>query len=179
MNSRYLNGYVLSSYIEMIVDCELVPYIVVCPQNSQREMSIPMDYVQNGFIVLNVSTAATGYCNVDKDNAYISLSSRFNGVSHDIFIPIECVVEVRSKCNTVALNTPSELIAVGGPKVPVARQDQPNNHVVPSDTPVYGVAGQSGHSKPDLKLVHSNPDNKPSPPKGNLVSIWSPKNKPH
>lgn len=176
MNSRFLNGYLISSYIEMIVDCELVPYIVVCPQISKRDMSIPMDYVQNGFIVLNVSSAATGYCVIDKDNAYISLASRFNGVSHDIMIPLECVVEVRSKCNKIALTTPDNLIQVGGSNVPVARTDQPPNVAA---SPVMGVKGSRGADKPSLKLVHSNESNNPSPPKGNLVSIWNPKNKPH
>lgn len=162
MSGRIYNGYLLASYIELITDAELVPYVMIAPSNTDREISVPMEYVVDGLLTVNVSTTATGYLSIDKETAYLSFSSRFNRISHELFIPIECIVGVRSRCGKIQLEMPPGLVILGG-EIP----SQPK--VVPADQPVHGVQGSQG--RPELQLVHSNPEVAKSPPQGNLQAV--------
>lgn len=114
MTGRIYNGYLLASYIELITDANMIPYVLIAPANTNRNISVPMEYVIEGLLTVNVSTAATGYLSIDKDTAYLSFSSRFNRISHELSIPIECVVGVRSKCGLINLDMPPGLVIVGG-----------------------------------------------------------------
>jgi stringent starvation protein B len=58
---------------------------------------VPMEYVKNGEIVLNVSVNATR--NLTINNELIQFSARFNGVSREVSIPVDRVQGIFAREN--------------------------------------------------------------------------------
>jgi stringent starvation protein B len=58
---------------------------------------VPMEYVRNGEIVLNVSPDATR--NLKIGNELIQFSARFNGVSREVSVPVAAVAGIFAKEN--------------------------------------------------------------------------------
>ena len=61
-------------------------------------MQIPVEHVQDGRIVLNIASRATG--NMSMENDYINFSARFGGVSQDIWVPLTAVLGIYAKENS-------------------------------------------------------------------------------
>lgn len=59
--------------------------------------SVPLDYVQDGAITLNLSPSATGQLDIGND--WVTLSARFGGVPRELFIPIGAVVGIFAREN--------------------------------------------------------------------------------
>ncbi|MGO2562051.1 ClpXP protease specificity-enhancing factor SspB, partial [Psychrobacter sp.] len=59
---------------------------------------IPREHVQDGRIVLNIASRATG--NMHMGNDYINFSARFGGVSQEIWIPLTAVMGIYAKENS-------------------------------------------------------------------------------
>lgn len=75
--------YLLRALYEWCVDNDFTPHIV-CWVNEQTR--VPMQYVRDNEIVLNIGPAASH--NLIIDNEWVSFSARFAGVSHEIWIPV-------------------------------------------------------------------------------------------
>ena len=58
---------------------------------------MPLDYVQDGSITLNLSPGATGQ--LDLGNEWISLNARFGGVPREIFFPVGAVIAIFAREN--------------------------------------------------------------------------------
>lgn len=86
--------YLLRAIHEWCVDNQLTPYLLVSVTNKTR---VPMAYVKNGEIVLNLSDSASK--NLLMDNDAIVFSARFGGVSHNLYIPIQAVKGIFSREN--------------------------------------------------------------------------------
>lgn len=86
--------YLIRAIHEWCSDQGCTPYIVVAVRGK---MQVPMEYVKNGEIVLNVSYNASR--NLTIGNDYITFSARFNGVSREIVIPVGAVVSIFAKEN--------------------------------------------------------------------------------
>jgi stringent starvation protein B len=86
--------YLLRAIHEWCSDQGFTPYLVVAVRGK---MQVPMEYVKNGEIVLNVSYNACR--NLIIANDFISFSARFNGVSRDIEIPVGAVISIFSREN--------------------------------------------------------------------------------
>jgi stringent starvation protein B len=78
--------YMLRALHEWCTDNNLTPHLLVVVDNETR---VPMAYVKDGEIVLNLSYAATKSLQIDNDA--IVFSARFGGVSQNIFIPMHAV----------------------------------------------------------------------------------------
>lgn len=75
--------YLLRALYEWICDNQMTPYLRVVVDSDA--VTVPMDYVENGVIVLNVRpTAVRG---LEIGDEAVSFSARFNGVPFDVFIP--------------------------------------------------------------------------------------------
>ncbi len=94
MSSVSTKPYLIRAIHEWCSDHDFTPYLVVAVRG---EMQVPMEYVKNGEIVLNISYNATRNLNLGND--YVSFSARFNGVSRDIMIPVGAVVSIFSREN--------------------------------------------------------------------------------
>jgi stringent starvation protein B len=75
--------YFIRAIYEWCSDCGYTPYLSVRVDERTR---VPMEYVKNGEIVLNVSLNATR--NLTINNELIQFSARFNGVSREVSVPV-------------------------------------------------------------------------------------------
>ena len=78
--------YLIRAIYEWCCDSGQSPYIAVKVDAQTR---VPLEYVKDGEIVLNISPDATR--NLKIDNDLIRFSARFNGVSQEIAVPVPAV----------------------------------------------------------------------------------------
>jgi stringent starvation protein B len=86
--------YFIRAIYEWCSDCGYTPYLSVRVDERTR---IPLEYVKNGEIVLNVSLNATR--NLTINNELIQFSARFNGVSREVSIPVDRVQGIFAREN--------------------------------------------------------------------------------
>jgi stringent starvation protein B len=86
--------YFIRAIYEWCSDCGFTPYLSVRVDDRTR---VPMEYVKNGEIVLNVSLNATR--NLTTNNELIQFSARFNGVSREVSIPVDRVQGIFAREN--------------------------------------------------------------------------------
>ncbi len=88
--------YMVRALYQWIEDNELTPYLMV--DATAKNLQIPTEHVQDGRIVLNIASRATG--NMSMENDYIHFSARFGGVSQDIWVPLTAVLGIYAKENS-------------------------------------------------------------------------------
>ena len=86
--------YMLRAMHEWCVDNSLTPYLIVVVNSKTR---VPMAYVKNGEIVLNINYGATKDLHID--NTSVVFSARFGGVSQNIYIPMNAVRGIYAREN--------------------------------------------------------------------------------
>lgn len=84
--------YLLRALYEWCTDNGYTPYLVVWVNEYTR---VPVEYVQDNQIVLNINASAVK--DLLMDNEWISFSARFGGVAHEVVIPIGHVVSLFAK----------------------------------------------------------------------------------
>ena len=84
--------YLIRAIFEWCCDNGFTPYIAVKVDETTK---VPMEYVKNGEIVLNVSPDATR--NLKIGNDLLQFSARFAGVSREISVPINTVGGIFAK----------------------------------------------------------------------------------
>lgn len=97
MNNKLLpkRPYLLKAYYDWLVDNDLTPYLVV--DAMYIGVNVPLEYVKDGQIVLNLSPNATG--NFLINNQAIQFSARFQGISRDIYIPMGAALAIYAREN--------------------------------------------------------------------------------
>ena len=165
MTTLCTNAYLIDAWMNMIYDYGADPFITVNPNLSEREMVIPMEYLDNGFLTLNASSAATGYVNLDKQTGYLTMSSRFNGIVKDMMIPMEAIVIVRSRCGKLSFNTPPHLMLMGD-DVTTQMPTPADNNIQPSIEPAPHPDSALDEKRP---LANGVPGNKPAKPELRIV----------
>jgi stringent starvation protein B len=86
--------YFIRAIYEWCSDCGFTPYLSVRVDDRTK---VPVEYVKNGEIVLNVSLNATR--NLKINNELIQFSARFNGVSREVSIPVDRVQGIFAREN--------------------------------------------------------------------------------
>ena len=86
--------YLVRALYEWCTDSGLTPFLSVRVNERTR---VPVEYVKNGEIVLNISQDATR--NLTLGNDLIQFSARFNGASRELSIPIDTVIGIFAKEN--------------------------------------------------------------------------------
>src|SRR4051812_4638801 len=122
--------YLIRAIYEWCSDCGFTPYLSVRVDERTR---VPVEYVKNGEIVLNVSLNATR--NLTINNELVQFSARFNGVSREVSIPVDRVQGIFARENgqgaffTVeapgALATPAALATASVAAAPEPREAEP------------------------------------------------------
>lgn len=92
MNTLPQQPYFLRALYEWCVDSGYTPHITVRVDGATK---VPVAYVQDGQIVLNVGPNAVR--NLLIDNVWVSFSARFGGVSQEIQVPIANVVAIYAR----------------------------------------------------------------------------------
>jgi len=103
MPARSTKPYLIRAIHEWCTDCNLTPYLSVKVDANTR---VPVEYVRNGEIVLNVGCDATHRLTIGND--LIQFAARFNGVSRECSIPIEAVIGIFARENGQGLFFPAE-----------------------------------------------------------------------
>lgn len=86
--------YMIRAIHEWCVDNGLTPHLLVAVNAQTR---VPIAYVKDGEIVLNINYSATKDLHIDNDA--VVFSARFGGVSQSLYIPIGAVKGVFAREN--------------------------------------------------------------------------------
>jgi stringent starvation protein B len=86
--------YMIRAMHEWCVDNGLTPHLLVAVDGQTR---VPMAYVKDGEIVLNINYSATK--NLLIGNEAVTFSARFGGVANDLYVPIHAVKGVFAREN--------------------------------------------------------------------------------
>jgi stringent starvation protein B len=85
-------GYLVRAIYDWCCDTSQTPYVSV---RVSPEAVVPIDYVKDGEITLNISPDATRDLKIDNDS--IHFSARFNSVSMEVYVPITDVKGIFSR----------------------------------------------------------------------------------
>jgi stringent starvation protein B len=109
--------YLLRAMHEWCTDSGFTPYVAVFVDET---VQVPMEYVKNGEIVLNVGYDATA--GMTLGNEFIEFKARFGGVPREIIVPINRVMAIYARENgqgmSFPMNTASDAVAVPKKSVP-------------------------------------------------------------
>jgi stringent starvation protein B len=96
---------------EWCVDNGFTPYLAV---KVNERTKVPMEYVRDGEIILNVSADATRDLTIG--NEVVQFSARFNGASRELTVPVDSVSGVFAKetGQGLAFQQPSAVPMMGG-----------------------------------------------------------------
>lgn len=87
--------YLLQAMYDWICDNELTVHLLV--NVNYPEVSVPMEFVEDGQIVLNITPGAVQSFHMDKQA--VSFTARFRGIARDVFVPVEAVLAIFAKEN--------------------------------------------------------------------------------
>ncbi|WP_020183637.1 MULTISPECIES: ClpXP protease specificity-enhancing factor [unclassified Methylotenera] len=130
--------YMIRAIHEWCVDNGLTPHLLVVVGPQTR---VPMAYVKDGEIVLNINYSATKDLHID--NEAVVFSARFGGVSQHLYIPIGAVKGIFARENGQGMFFEVEDIA-DAPQVPTL---EPQGQIDKVD------ASPNDKRKPTLKIV--------------------------
>jgi stringent starvation protein B len=91
--------YLMRAIYDWCVDGGYTPYLSVTVDSVTR---VPMEYVKDGQIVLNIGPAAVERFKIGND--LLEFSARFNGVRREISIPIGAVSAIYARENGQGLS---------------------------------------------------------------------------
>ena len=160
--------YLIRALHDWCTDNGFTPYIAV---HVSAGVQVPMEYVKNNEIVLNVGVEATSGLKLGND--FIEFKARFGGVSRDIAVPVDHVVAIYARENGqgMAFPVPTPSAATPAPAEPakaglrLAGRDEPRpaeDEVAPPgplDTAPAPLPEPAGDEPP------------PSPPAGGRPSL--------
>lgn len=152
MSETSTKPYLLRALYEWCTDNGFTPYIVVSVDARTR---VPMEFVKNGEIVLNISFEATG--NLKMDNDFIHFKARFGGVAREIEVPVDNVSAIYARENgqgmafEVKREDAPERKKKSDAKKPSARskEEVPPRASAPALSSVDTSAAASGEDRPD------------------------------
>lgn len=122
--------YMMRAIYEWCVDNGFTPYLAVVVDANTR---VPMGYVKDGEIVLNINYSATKDLLIGNDA--VTFSARFNGVSNAIYVPIDAVTGIYARESGEGLffePVPAETMqpAAAEDQEPAAGPKKPTLHIV-------------------------------------------------
>ncbi len=114
---------------------------------TMDDVSVPLEYVKDGQIVLNISPQAIR--NLSISGEYVMFSGRFNGVAHEVYAPIGAVMGIITKENGEGMWFPRDEEETpdptpGGPST----EDTP-----PGGSSPEGKGQKAKKGPPSLKVV--------------------------
>lgn len=86
--------YLIRALHDWCTDNGFTPYLAVY---VDRSVQVPLEYVKNNEIVLNVSFEATSGLQLGNDQ--VSFKARFGGVAREIIVPIDHVIAIYAREN--------------------------------------------------------------------------------
>ena len=148
--------YMVRAMYDWCVDNQLTPFIVVAVDASVR---VPVEFVREGEIVLNISMGATS--NLVLGNDYIDFKARFGGIAREISVPLARVSAIYARENGQGMTFPLEVVAAS------------TDTAAPAQAPDPGLTSPASSGAPALGLVsaESSPTDPQTTPKGPRPSL--------
>jgi len=94
MSEPSTKPYLLRAIYDWCTDSGFTPYVAVAVDETVR---VPVEFVKNGEIVLNVSALATNRLKIGNDS--VEFQARFGGVPRDVYVPINRVIAIYAREN--------------------------------------------------------------------------------
>jgi stringent starvation protein B len=145
--------YLLRAIYEWCTDSGYTPYLAV---KVDAATTVPMEYVKKGEIILNISYGATSGLKMDNDA--ITFRARFNGVSRELYIPVQNVLAIYANENGQGMAFDVSTTAA---ETPPAAAPAPAPEPVGSP----GLSAVPVKTGPTLSEVSHLPDDNDEPPK--------------
>ena len=101
--------YLIRALHDWCTDNGFTPYVAVFVDAS---VQVPMEYVKNNEIVLNVGFEATTALKLGND--FIEFKARFGGTAREIVVPVDHVVAIYARENGQGMAFPVPAGAAGG-----------------------------------------------------------------
>ena len=92
MSEQSAKPYLIRAICEWCADNGLTPYLAVKVDAKTR---VPVAFVKNGEIVLNISRGATRKLTID--NECVQFTARFSGASQEVSVPMVAVAGIFAK----------------------------------------------------------------------------------
>lgn len=96
--------YLVRALYDWCVDNGFTPYLAVF---VDANVTVPMEYVKNDEIVLNIGPDACQ--KIQLDNDWISFSARFGGIPKEIFVPVSHVMAIYARENGQGMSFPVQI----------------------------------------------------------------------
>ncbi len=138
--------YLVRALHDWCTDNGFTPYIAV---HVGPSVQVPMEYVKNNEIVLNISFEATS--NLRLGNDAIEFKARFGGVTREIMVPVEHVVAIYARENGQGMAFPMPT-AAGADGTAIAAAAEPARGL------------RLASSEPAPEAPSDEPDEDPPPP---------------
>ena len=87
--------YMLRAFYDWLLENELTPHVVV--DATLDGVRVPMEFVQDGQIILNLAPRAIG--NLELGNDAITFNARFGGRPHSVIVPLYAVQAIYAREN--------------------------------------------------------------------------------
>ena len=135
--------YLIRALHEWCTDNGLTPHLLVVVDAQTR---VPMAYVKDGEIVLNVNYSATKDLQIGNDA--ITFSARFNGAANNLYIPMAAVRGLFARENGQGM-----FFEVEAERVQQSAATHLETENVDDETKTSSEKKQPTQQKPSLKLV--------------------------
>ena len=140
-DSSSTRPYLIRALYEWCTDNGYTPFLAVLVNENVR---VPLEFVKDGEIVLNISFDATSALSLG--NEFIEFKGRFGGAARDIVVPVERVLAIYARENGQGMAFPMLASSATGGGMPVVAP-------VKSVTPLASVAvpAEDGGGAPSPK----------------------------
>ncbi len=152
--------YLLRALHDWCSDNGFTPYIAV---HVAAGVQVPMEYVKNNEIVLNIGFDATS--GLQLGNEYVEFKARFGGIAREIKVPVDHVVAIYARENGqgMAFPMPTEGGIKAAPPVEVGPSPVRGLRLASTDTPAPDATPALSPVAP-LASVASEPLDQPPEP---------------
>ena len=151
--------YLIRALHDWCTDNGFTPYVAVF---VDAKVQVPMEYVKNNEIVLNVGFEAT--TGLKLGNEHIEFKARFGGSSREIFVPIDHVIAIYARENGQGMAFPAPSDAPAGMK-PAALASAPEKTLIG-----LRLASDAGEEPVSSTTDAQSPPDTP-PPSGSRPSL--------
>jgi stringent starvation protein B len=141
--------YLIRALHDWCTDNGFTPYLAVSVDGS---VQVPLEYVKNGEIVLNVGFDATS--GLQLGNEFIEFKARFGGVARDIVVPVGHVVAIYARENGQGMAFPAPQAPAAEPAPPAQTQEPA---LQPEETPQPRKPSRAKSGAPVVALTKAEP----------------------
>jgi stringent starvation protein B len=159
--------YLLRALHDWCTDNGFTPYLAVHVGAGVR---VPMEYVKNNEIVLNVSFEATS--GLKLGNKFVEFKARFGGITREITVPVDHVVAIYARENGQGMAFPVPTAggegadsATSAPPAPATESASPPA-TAPASPRGLRLASSEASAEPPAEATQPGDEPEPTPPPG-------------